>query len=123
MKSISTVNRRHFHQTAALTVSALICLLLALASNATVDAAATQTSPLTVPPVEKILDTLRRDHPRVLADATTFDALRDTVDRGGLPAGIYRKIKQSADQTLSEPVSKYEKPRWSAIAKREPPRA
>ena len=63
-----------------------------------------------VPPLDKILATLRPEHPRVMAVPATFDAIRASVRGGGLPARIYAEVKQSADQTLAAPVSKYEIP-------------
>jgi hypothetical protein len=63
-----------------------------------------------VPPPEKILATLRPEHPRVMAVPATFDAVRAAVRGGGLPARIYAEVKKSADQTLAAPVSTYEKP-------------
>jgi hypothetical protein len=63
-----------------------------------------------VPPPEKILATLRPEHPRVMAVPATFDAVRAAVRGGGLPARIYAEVKKSADQTLAAPVPTYEKP-------------
>lgn len=63
-----------------------------------------------VPPVDKILATLRPEHPRVLATSQTFDAVRASVRGEGLPVRIYAEVKRSADQTLDAPVSQYEKP-------------
>ena len=63
-----------------------------------------------VPPVEKVLATLRAGHPRVMVDAPTFDAVKRSVDKGGLHARIYGEVKKSADKALTAPVSKYEKP-------------
>ena len=65
---------------------------------------------VTVPPAENILATLRTEHPRVMAEPGTFEALKTLIGKGGLPARIYGNIKKSADQILSAPVSKYEKP-------------
>jgi hypothetical protein len=63
-----------------------------------------------VPPADKILATLRPEHPRVLATSQTFEAVRASVRGERLPARIYAEVKKSADQTLSVPVSKYELP-------------
>jgi hypothetical protein len=60
--------------------------------------------------MDKILATLRPEHPRVLAVSATFDAIRASVRAGGLPAKTYAEVKKSADQMLDAPVSKYEKP-------------
>jgi hypothetical protein len=63
-----------------------------------------------LPPADRILATLRADHPRVMARPETFAEIKSLVDRGGLPATLYAEVKQSADRTLDEPVSIYEKP-------------
>jgi len=62
-----------------------------------------------LPPAERILSTLRKDHPRIMARAETFDAIKALVAQGGLPAEIYAGVKQSADKTLTAPLPKYEK--------------
>jgi len=62
-----------------------------------------------VPPVGQVLATLRAGHPRVMADAAAFDAVKRRVDKGGLPARLYDEVKQSADKTAGAAVSKYEK--------------
>ncbi len=63
-----------------------------------------------VPPVDQVLATIRPGHPRIMADAQTFTALKALVAGGGLPADIYREVKKSADALLTAPVSKYEIP-------------
>lgn len=85
---------------------ALVIAPLAAASN---PASPAGDDPI-VPPLEKILATLRPGHPRVMADASTFAAIKDLVARGGLPADIYREVRKSADALLTAPASKYEKP-------------
>ena len=72
-------------------------------------AAAAETEP-EVPPVERILAWLRPDHPRVMARPETFPSIHALVAKGGLPAKLYTEVKESADQVLAAPVSKYEKP-------------
>ncbi|MBM3859614.1 MAG: DUF4962 domain-containing protein [Verrucomicrobia bacterium] len=62
------------------------------------------------PARERVLATLRPDHPRVMARTETFVSLKSQVAQGGLPASIYAEVKKSADKTLRERVSKYEKP-------------
>lgn len=65
---------------------------------------------LPVPPPEKILSALRAGHPRIMVEAKTFEALKASIDKGGLPARLYGAVKKSADKTLAAPVSVYEKP-------------
>ena len=90
------------------------CLLLILSLVATVYSTpleqTTNNNGATVPSLEKILTTLRPGHPRVMTEPRTFDKLRALVRDGGLPARIYDDVKKSADQILTAPVSKYEKP-------------
>ena len=87
----------------------LILSLAAMASGVSLEQSADDND-VTVPPVESILATLRTEHPRVMAEPGTFDALNTMVGKGGLPARIYADVKKSADRILSAPVSKYEKP-------------
>jgi len=96
-------------------LSPWFCLMLVLPLPAATAAApreqtAADGDALSVPPSEKILATLRSGHPRVMAVPATFDALKASVSGAGLPARIYREVKQSADRTLAAPVCRYEKP-------------
>ena len=90
------------------------CLLLILSLAATGSGAPTEQTANdnrpAVPPPEKILATLRLEHPRVMVEPGTFDAMKALVRGEGLPARIFGDVKKSADQLLSAPVSKYEKP-------------
>ncbi len=91
-----------------------LCLSLAVSSAATASEApleqpANDGGP-NVPPLSKILATLRAGHPRVMAGPGTFGVVEALVRRGGLPARLYGDVKKSADQILAAPVSKYEKP-------------
>lgn len=63
-----------------------------------------------VPTADRILSTLRTNHPRVMADARTFSTVRELTSRGGMPAEIYVEVKKFANALLNEPVSRYEKP-------------
>jgi hypothetical protein len=63
-----------------------------------------------IPAPEHALATLRPEHPRIMADAAAFERIRAAVAKGGLPAALYREVKQKADKTLGEKVSIYEKP-------------
>ena len=91
-----------------------LCLLLILSlaatgSGAPLEQTANDNRPA-VPPPEKILAALRLEHPRVMVEPGTFDAMKALVRGEGLPARIYGDVKKSADQMLAAPVSKYEKP-------------
>ncbi len=67
-------------------------------------------SPLTLPEPDKILATLRPDHPRVMARPETFAGIKSLVAQGGLPATLYAQAKASAGQILTTPASEYEIP-------------
>lgn len=86
------------------------CLVLILSLTATGYRASANDNSAAVPPLEKILATLRPVHPRVMSEPGTFNEVKILVQRGGLPARIYNKVRTSADQILAAPVSKYEKP-------------
>jgi hypothetical protein len=92
-----------------------LTLLVALiaghrAAGAEAPQAAAGVAALSVPPIERILESLRPGHPRVMADAATFSAVKASVAKGGLPAMLYREVRRKADQALSEKPSIYEKP-------------
>jgi len=88
----------------------LLILSLASAASGIPQEQATNHDSPTAPPPERILASLRPEHPRVMADPGTFEALKALVRGRGLPARIYDDIKKSADQILGEPVCRYEKP-------------
>ncbi len=91
----------------------LSLVALALSASLFVEAASKGTvheNALPISPPDKILSTLHAGHPRIMVDAKTFDAVKASVDKGGLPARLYGAVKKSADKTLTAPVSIYEKP-------------
>ena len=93
-----------------LRLSGWTCVWLVLPLLAAVGQEADGHRQSAVPPADKILATLRPEHPRVLATSQTFEAVRASVRGERLPARIYAEVKKSAEQTLSVPVSKYELP-------------
>jgi hypothetical protein len=93
-----------------LRLSGWTCVWLVLPLRAAVGQEADGHRQSAVPPMDKILATLRPEHPRVLATSQTFEAVRASVRDGSLPARIYAEVKKSADQVLDAPVSKYEIP-------------
>jgi hypothetical protein len=58
-----------------------------------------------VPPREKILDTLRKEHPRLFATQADFKRLKSSVS-----SGWPHKLKAQADDLIGQPSSKYEIP-------------
>lgn len=102
-------------------LSLFVVLLLAATAHGAPPKSAANDNGLAIPPVENILATLQPAHPRVMAGSQTFDDLKALIRKGGLPAQIYSEVKKSADQLLSAPVSKYEKPdgrRLSRVSRR-----
>ncbi len=93
-----------------LRLSGWFCMWLALPLLVAVGQGAESRGQPDVPPLDKIVATLRPEHPRVMAVSGTFDAVRASVRGGGLPARIYAEVEKSADETLAAPVSKYEIP-------------
>ena len=87
----------------------LILSLAATGRSAVLEQTATNNG-LMVPPSEKILTTLRPEHPRVMIEPGTFNTLKVLVRGGGPPARVYDDVKMSADEILAAAVSKYEKP-------------
>jgi len=73
-------------------------------------ASALGSTDINVPPEDKILETLRSGHPRIMVRPETFDTLKSLINRKKLPAKIYRRVKKNADKMLTMPVSRYEKP-------------
>ncbi len=96
--------------TCATSVRSLLTSCYLLAAFQAAFAADRQPATAAVPPPEKILSTLRAGHPRVMADAAAFEAIKASVAKGGLPAKLYAEVKRGADKMLSENVSVYEKP-------------
>lgn len=84
-------------------------LIAALVLLATL-AAATTASEWRAPARERILASLRPNHPRVMARPETFTHLKSLIAQGGLPAAMYAEIKKSGQKILAEPVSQYEIP-------------
>ena len=93
-----------------LRLSGRVCVWLLLPLLAASGQAADGPGQPVVPPLEKILATLRPEHPRVMATSRTWETVRTAVRAGGLPARIYAEVKKSADQVLDAPESKYEIP-------------
>lgn len=54
------------------------------------------------------LDTLKPDHPRILAHADDFDRIAELVKTDPLAKGWYDAMKERAQGLLDEPVAKYE---------------
>lgn len=84
-----------------LTFAALWCSLLIAATS--------QAAP--PPPADQILKTLRPQHPRLLADAATFETLKRRIEKSEQPyADWSARIHKIADGMLAKPPSQYKIP-------------
>ena len=95
----------------------LFLFIVVLFVGANIGKSASLDSGFTVPPPERILASLRQDHPRVMARPETFVAIKALVAQGGVPSAIYARVKKSADKILTDPLPKYEKPDGKRLLK------
>jgi hypothetical protein len=65
---------------------------------------------LEIPPADKILSTLRREHPRLLATAVDFEALRRRAATEPQLQRWHTQLRADATGLLSQPPSEYEIP-------------
>lgn len=66
--------------------------------------------PIPVPEASVVLKTLRREHPRLLANAADFERLKGAVQTDETLKGWYGNVQHRADIILKESPSKYEIP-------------
>lgn len=87
-----------------------ICLLVsALTGGAYPPSVMADTGTAEVTP-PSFLDKLSHVHPRLLATADDFAAIRQKIDSDPLAAQWYGKLKNNADKILGQPASRYELP-------------
>lgn len=79
-------------------------------SMLTITCSAAADDPLAIPPQNEILQTLRSDHPRLLATADDFQKLDRLCDRDARVARWRRALRDEADQLLETPTVHYEIP-------------
>lgn len=84
----------------------VLCLMLVFASIAIPAAPTTQA----VPDAERILDSLKREHPRLIVSQADLDRLRSNFRTDAAFAGVARKLLADADKILTEKPSAYEIP-------------
>ena len=65
---------------------------------------------LEIPPPERILETLRHQHPRVAIETGTFERVRVLIGRDETVAGWHAALLQQAEAVLDQPVSEHEIP-------------
>ncbi len=59
------------------------------------------------PSSEVLLSKLRKEHPRLLATSSDFQAIQHQIAEPGEAADWFKKIQSSADKILTQPVSEY----------------
>jgi hypothetical protein len=72
-------------------------------------AAGAQTN-VVIPPAAEILKSLRKEHPRLFANADGFAALKKRVAADAQLKSWHEQLRKEAEKILSEPPSKYEIP-------------
>ena len=82
-------------------------LCIALLALAVTTAAQTN---IVIPPAAEILKSLRQEHPRLLANADQFSALRKRAAADAQLRGWHAQLRAEAMKIMSEPPSKYEIP-------------
>ncbi len=81
-------------------------------------AALSNADPTTAPAVPAgVLDTLKREHPRVLATKADFDRMRQAYQNNPTFRTAADQVIQSADKILTEPISQYELPDGKRLLK------
>ena len=63
-----------------------------------------------LPPVGELLNTLKPDHPRIIATEADFARVRELVNSDTPAAKWYARVRGSADRILAEPPAEYEIP-------------
>ena len=73
-------------------------------------AALAHASDLEVPEREKLLNTLRSEHPRLFATPADFEKLKEKAPHHPVLKGWHSKVRAQADDLLNQPPSTYEIP-------------
>ena len=67
-------------------------------------------SEVRIPPPERILDSLRAEHPRLMLTAKRIESLKQQIDGNRTLAGWYSAVRESAEKMLDQGPSVYEIP-------------
>src|SRR5947209_3836108 len=86
---------------------AFVSVFLALAVGPAADAA---NANLPVPPAAEILQTLKKDHPRLLMSSNDFERLKQSVQSEEPLRTWHAHLQNAAKSILAAPPSKYEIP-------------
>jgi Heparinase II/III-like protein/Domain of unknown function (DUF4962) len=81
-----------------------------LVATAVAHGAGTNTSNLPIPPPAKILETLQKEHPRLLLSSNGFERLKQQVQSDELSRKCHAHLQSVAKSILAAPPSKYEIP-------------
>ncbi len=61
-----------------------------------------------LPAPDKILDSLKSDHPRLLVEPDSFNRVKKLIETNETAKGWFEKVKARGEKQLKEPVTKYE---------------
>lgn len=86
-----------------------LALVLAVELGVT-EAVASARTDIPIPEAQQILSKVRKDHPRLLATAESFDQLKKRVASQSQPRIWHERLRGEAEKLLGEPASKYEIP-------------
>ena len=70
----------------------------------------THTEGFTPPDRDRILTTLKPDHPRLMIDANTIARIKEQIARDTVAAKIYRRVKRDTREILTQKPSEYSIP-------------
>ena len=87
---------------------AALCVLLATCSQASAEGKPKMK--VDIPPQEKLLSMLAKEHPRIMVRAEDFERVKTLVREDELVGQWYGKLRKRADGLLKVPPSKYEIP-------------
>ncbi|MDE2954645.1 MAG: hypothetical protein OXR71_08985, partial [Gemmatimonadota bacterium] len=82
-------------------IAAIIILMLSIQ---------THTEGFTPPDRDRILTTLKPDHPRLMIDANTIARIKEQIARDTVAAKIYRRVKRDTREILTQKPSEYSIP-------------
>ncbi|MDE2828628.1 MAG: heparinase II/III family protein [Gemmatimonadota bacterium] len=82
-------------------IAAIIILMLSIQ---------THTEGFTPPDRDRILTTLKPDHPRLMIDANTIALIKEKIARDTVAAKIYRRVKRDTREILTQKPSEYSIP-------------
>ncbi|HUU68417.1 MAG TPA: heparinase II/III family protein [Planctomycetota bacterium] len=88
----------------------IVLVITALLTQTGLAMEKTAKTPIEIPPRDKLLDTLRKGHPRLIALDSHLDRVRRLIDADPLAKQWCERLRKEAQGILSEPVCMYEIP-------------